>query len=176
MTGAQVVELLDLFDSRSIRCWVMGGWGIDALVDRASREHKDLDLLVHVSTLRAYSQTVEEMRFARKLEWSENRPLVLDDLAFDSAFVVAHPDGREIDVHVIDTDRLERVIPLHDDPWPLPDDALTGVGRIGGRFVRCVSRAAQRAMHSNYELPEKHQHDMRLLQGEPSSRTVIPGA
>jgi hypothetical protein len=31
--------------------------------------------------------------------------------------------------------------------------------------VRCVSRAAQLAMHSGYELPENHREDVRLLQG-----------
>lgn len=165
MSGIQVVELLDLFDELGVRCWVMGGWGVDVLLGCVSREHKDVDLLVHVSSLPVYSSAAEELGFVRKLAWSENRPLVLGSSAFDSAFVDAHPDGREIDVHVVDTDEFVRVIPLHDDPWPLLDGALAGMGRIEGRRVRCVSRAAQRAMHSNYHLPKKHQQDMRMLEG-----------
>jgi hypothetical protein len=30
--------------------------------------------------------------------------------------------------------------------------------------VRCVTRAAQIAMHSGYDLPERHREDVRLLQ------------
>ena len=29
--------------------------------------------------------------------------------------------------------------------------------------MRCVTRAAQIAMHSGYDLPEKHREDVRLL-------------
>lgn len=29
-----------------VSCWVVGGWGVDALLGRQSRPHKDLDVLV----------------------------------------------------------------------------------------------------------------------------------
>jgi lincosamide nucleotidyltransferase A/C/D/E len=81
--------------------------------------------------------------------------------------VDAHPDGREIDVHVIDIDHEGAVVQFHTDPWPLPLDTVSGVGTIDGVTVRCVSRAAQLTMHSSYDLPDKHREDIRLLQGTP---------
>jgi lincosamide nucleotidyltransferase A/C/D/E len=163
MLAEEALGIYDLLDVQRIECWVMGGWGVDALLGCVTRTHKDLDLFVHVSVLRAFSELVSSEGFTRKLEWSENRQIEVEDLLLDSAFVDAHPDGREIDVHVIDGIGAE-IVQLYDYPWPLPPDALLGNGVIAGRAVRCVSRAAQLAMHSNYDLPEKHRQDVRLIE------------
>jgi lincosamide nucleotidyltransferase A/C/D/E len=163
MLAEEALGIYDLLDVQRIECWVMGGWGVDALLGRVSRTHNDLDLLVHVSVLRAFSELVSSEGFTRKLEWSENRQIEVEGLLLDSAFVDAHPDGREIDVHVIDGIGAE-IVQLYDYPWPLPPDALLGNGVIAGRAVRCVSRAAQLSMHSNYDLPEKHRQDVRLIE------------
>jgi lincosamide nucleotidyltransferase A/C/D/E len=168
MTGAMSVEqakaVYDLLDQNSVRCWVMGGWGVDALLGCVTREHKDLDLLVLIEDLPRYVDLVRRHGFERKLVWSESQPIEIDAAPFDSAFVDAHPDGREIDVHVIDVDPRGVVTQFHADPWPLPRDAVSGTGALDGETVRCVTRAAQIAMHSGYDLPERHREDVRLLQ------------
>jgi lincosamide nucleotidyltransferase A/C/D/E len=169
MTGAMSAEQArrstNLLDQNGVRCWVMGGWGVDALLGRVTRAHKDLDLLVNIRDLLRYSEIVRSHGFDRKLEWSESQPIQVDTVRFDSAFVDTHPDGREIDVHVIDVDHEGAVVQFHTDPWPLPRDTVSGVGTIEGVRVRCVSRAAQHAMHSGYDLPEKQREDVHLLQG-----------
>jgi lincosamide nucleotidyltransferase A/C/D/E len=144
----------------------MGGWGVDALLGRVTRGHKDLDLLVLVSDLPRYADLVQEQGFERKLEWSESEPIHVGAMRFDSAFVDAHSDGREIDVHVIDIDPEGATTQLHTEPWALPRDAISGMGTIKGATVRCVSRAAQIAMHSGYDLPEQHREDVHLLRVE----------
>jgi lincosamide nucleotidyltransferase A/C/D/E len=168
MTGAMSVEqakaVYDLLDQNIVRCWVMGGWGVDALLGCVTREHKDLDLLVLIEDLPRYADLVRRHGFERKLVWSESQPIEIDAVPFDSAFVDAHPDGREIDVHVIDVDPRGVVTQFHADPWPLPRDAVSGTGALDGDTVRCVTRAAQIAMHSGYDLPERHREDVRLLQ------------
>ena len=166
MSAEQAHAVYELLDRSGVGCWVMGGWGVDALLGRVTREHKDLDLLVPITNLPRYADIVEQHGFARKLEWGENQPIAVDALPFDSAFVDAHPDGREIDVHVIDVDPQGIVTQFHLDPWPLPRDAISGAGTIEGRTVRCVTRDGQIAMHTGYSLPEKHREDVRLLQSE----------
>ncbi len=164
MSVAQVHAIYELLDQNDVRCLVMGGWGVDALLGRVTREHKDLDLLVQITDLPRYADIVHAHGFKRKLEWSESLPIRVNALHFDSAFVDAHPDGREIDVHVIDVDPSGVVTLFHTDPWPLPHNAVSGAGTIQGATVRCVTRAAQIAMHSGYDLPEKHRDDVRLMQ------------
>ena len=165
MSAERARTVYELLDQSGVRCWVMGGWGVDALLGRVTRAHKDLDLLVQIADLPRYSEIVQRHGFHRKLEWSESQPIEVGAAKFDSAFVDAHRDGREIDVHVIDVDQEGAVVQFHTHPWPLPADTISGVGTIDGVTVRCVSRAAQLAMHSSYDLPDKHRDDVHLLQG-----------
>ena len=141
MTGAMSVEqaqaVYDLLDRNGVQCWVIGGWGVDALLGRVTREHKDLDLLVLITDLPRYADIVQQHGFERKLEWSESQPIEVDALHFDSAFVDAHPDGREIDVHVIDVDPRGVVTQFHTDPWPLPGTSSSG--RERSRERRCAA-------------------------------------
>lgn len=163
MSAEQARGVYELLDEGGVSCWVMGGWGVDALLGRVTRAHKDLDLLVSISDLPRYAQIVRRHGFERLYEWSESQPIDVDAVQFDSAFVDAHPDGREIDVHVIAVDHEGAVLQFHTDPWPLPGGTVSGVGTIDGVTVRCVSLDGQLAMHTGYQLPEKHREDVRLL-------------
>jgi lincosamide nucleotidyltransferase A/C/D/E len=164
MAADEALEIYALLDSGGVRCWVMGGWGVDALLGFTSRSHKDLDLLVHRADLARYRHITDAAGFCRKQEWEESRPIVLNTVTYDSAFVDEHADGRQIDVHVVDVDDTGGVLQFHAGPWPLPADTLSGSGTLAGRELRCVSRSAQLAMHSSYQLPDRHRDDLRLLQ------------
>ncbi len=115
----------------------MGGWGVDALLGRQTRPHKDLDVLV-----------------------------LVDDLPdrLPTAFVATDPAGRELDVHVVEITSRGHVVVLCDVPWRLDANALDGRGRIGGVEVACASADAQIAMHDGYDLPDTHRRDVALLQ------------
>ena len=163
MTADEAVNIYDLLDSGGVRCWVMGGWGVDALLGFTSRNHKDLDLLVHRADQARYREITRRAGFCRKLEWEESRPVVVHNVTYDSAFVDTCADGSAIDIHVADVDDEGAVVQFHDGPWPLPADTLLGKGTLAGRELKCMSRSAQLAMHSTYQLPDKHRDDGRLL-------------
>ncbi len=52
MPAEHVVEVYDLLASRGIGVWIDGGWGVDALLERQTREHGDLDIAIQVKTYR----------------------------------------------------------------------------------------------------------------------------
>jgi lincosamide nucleotidyltransferase A/C/D/E len=37
-------KVLDLFDELKISYWLDGGWGVDVLVGKQTREHRDVDI------------------------------------------------------------------------------------------------------------------------------------
>jgi lincosamide nucleotidyltransferase A/C/D/E len=143
----------------------MGGWGVDALLHRETRTHHDLDLLVRVDHLPLLDSWLRGEGFERRYAWDEGQQLQIGGQSFETAFVEAHPDGRELDVHGVEVSAEGSPRLATRDPWDLPSDTLTGTGLIAGQTVPCVSREAQRAMHRGYELPEEHQLDLRLLDG-----------
>lgn len=163
MSASQAAAILHGLTALGVRCWVMGGWGVDALLSRSSREHHDLDLLVQVDDLVVLARWMDDNSFTWLYDWDESQPIDLDGVRRSSAFVAGHEDGRELDVHglrVGDDGTFELAT---SDPWTLPADALSGRGVIGGLDVACVSRGAQGAMHTGYELPAQHLKDLRLL-------------
>ena len=159
------MALCQLLAQRNIANWVMGGWGVDALLGRQTRNHHDLDLLVSFDDLGALQDLLFEQGFSRKLIWDdENRWVDVRGVQSPTAFVEADGRGRELDVHVIQLVPGGAPIPLCDVPWSFDEHSLlNGVGTIAGAPVRCVSTETQLQMHAGYELPPNHQQDVERL-------------
>ena len=162
MTARQTVDFVESAAAAVVPMWIMGGWGIDALLGDETRDHHDLDVLVRVGDLPALNFMLRRQGFTRAYEWEENDPCHVDGRTWDTAFVERHHDGREIDVHAFEVEGGMVSLRMK-DPWSLPPGSLDGSGTICGRVVPCVTAEAQRAMHQGYELPEKHREDLRRL-------------
>jgi lincosamide nucleotidyltransferase A/C/D/E len=163
LSAQAAADLYEALRDRGVRCWVMGGWGVDALVGSQTREHHDLDVLVLGDDLTALAEVFDDEGFLIQHVWEEeNRWLDVDGTRWPTAFVAANSQGVELDVHLIEL-RGSAVRPLCNVPWPLEADSLEGRGVISGRPVDCVSARTQLAMHRGYELPEAHQCDVDQL-------------
>ena len=165
LSAEDAAALCALLEERGIRFWVMGGWGVDALLGSQTRPHKDLDALVSLDDLPTLWDLLDAHGFTLRYVWEENRWLDDEPHRWPTAFVVADGDGRELDVHVISIEPDGAVIQRYANPWPFPS-AITGQGSIAGVAVTCVSRETQLAMHTGYVLPDGHQRDLELLQAE----------
>jgi hypothetical protein len=44
MTSADVIDIYSTLGGLGIKIWIDGGWGVDALLGRQTRPHKDLDI------------------------------------------------------------------------------------------------------------------------------------
>jgi hypothetical protein len=79
-TAERTASTWSLLEREGIRSWVIGGWGIDALVGRQTREHHDLDLFLLDDDLRAMFGVPGVLRLARAI------PLVGEPLARRTPF------------------------------------------------------------------------------------------
>jgi lincosamide nucleotidyltransferase A/C/D/E len=165
LSAHEAVALCQLLAQRSIRFWVMGGWGVDALLHRETRPHKDLDLLVALDDLPPLWKLLDEHGFTLQYVWEENRWVDTDAHRWPTAFVTPDTQGRELDVHVIDIGPDGAIMQLYDPPWAFPD-SITGEGSIAGAAVTCVSKETQLAMHTDYALPEGQRRDLELLRAD----------
>ena len=52
-TAEDVIELYSALRAEGIRVWVDGGWGIDALLGKQTRPHKDFDAIAAFEDLSA---------------------------------------------------------------------------------------------------------------------------
>jgi lincosamide nucleotidyltransferase A/C/D/E len=167
MSARQVAGLQVRSIERGVDWCIVGGWGVDALLRTVTREHKDLDVLLPLAALQVGMSLLAEEGFLLASTWPESRgiadhhPLLGEPVP--SAFVLAHADGREIDIHIYH-ERGTQLVSLWDTDLALLSADLAATGAIDGVLVRCMTASMQLTCHQGYDLPAAHAADVRLLQ------------
>jgi lincosamide nucleotidyltransferase A/C/D/E len=174
VTAEDVVDLYSGLLARGVQLWVDGGWGIDALLERQTRSHKDFDAIVAFEDLPALTRFLSGCGFALKEIWPENLwapcPELLALIGREhpaveaaTAFVLDDDSGRELDFHVVHFDEYGRGMPAWNTDFVFSPEAFAGLGIVGSTRVRCLSAEAQMRTHTGYVLQESDMHDLRLL-------------
>ncbi len=165
LSPEDALHLYRLAEANSIRLWISGGWGIDALLGEQTRSHKDLDVIMLLDDVTRLCQLLAGEGYRLKMLWSENQMAVDGGgNSVETAFVLGEPGGRELDVHAMTLDEAGRGIPAwREESLTFSAEDLSGQGVIGGGAVRCLSAASQVTCHTGYTLPEAHKADLLRL-------------
>ena len=132
--------------------WVAGGWGVDALVGRQTRPHRDLDLALEASRLDQAVALLSRLGYHPETDWL---PVRLELAATGKRWVDLHPV-------VFDEQGNGRQQGLDGTSFAYPAADLV-VGRIDGHPLPCLSAARQRVFHSGYVPRAVDIHDLALL-------------
>ncbi|MEV5840661.1 amino acid transporter [Streptomyces sp. NPDC051985] len=153
MSSDDVLSVLALLSRVDADVWIGGGWGIDALVGEQTRPHRDLDLMHRLDQEDAVVEALARAGYAEHLD---QRPV---------RFVVAAPNGREIDLHPLvfadDGSALQASFDP-DRPFRYPASAFV-TGTIDATTVPCLSAAQQAHFHQGYDPAPRDRHDMARL-------------
>jgi lincosamide nucleotidyltransferase A/C/D/E len=94
MPAEVVVGIVDAMHAAGLRCWVVGGWGVDALVGRATRTHRDVDLAVEHQDMEKATQVLLGLGYREWYRVDPDVPLLTQIVFTD------HPvAGRAVDLH-----------------------------------------------------------------------------
>jgi lincosamide nucleotidyltransferase A/C/D/E len=147
----EVDRILLALEGRSIRVWVLGGWGVDALVGRQTRDHRDLDLAIDAEQ---WDDCWAEMAVLGYQPETDLWPIRVE---------FASPEGW-VDVHPVRFDPSGDGVQAGPDgtTFDYPRNHLT-TGTLNSRTVPCVSAAWQLAVHSGYEPQPQDVADVELL-------------
>jgi lincosamide nucleotidyltransferase A/C/D/E len=174
VTESDVVEVLDRLEAVGVRAWVDGGWGVDALVGKATRAHADLDLALNREQLDVARRALEEVGFEHDRARQPGLPARL---------VMRDAGAREVDLQPLAFDAAGdgwQRLSASGMAWGrYPVDDLRATGTIGGRPVRCLSPQLQMRFRLGYEWSERDVHDVRLLVerfGVPAPPPFQPGS
>jgi lincosamide nucleotidyltransferase A/C/D/E len=137
-----------------IKIWIDGGWGVDALLGKQTRFHKDLDIVIQKKDIPAF------MRLLKAQEYKE----IKLDIAQPHNIVLADDCSHEIDVHVIVlNENGDGMYGPVENGVVFPAASLTGKGKIGNLEVNCISPEYVVKFHSGYELKEKDCKDILAI-------------
>jgi YbgC/YbaW family acyl-CoA thioester hydrolase len=154
MSAARAAAVLGRLDERGIVVWLEGGWGIDALLGRQTREHDDLDVIVPMHDLRELESALRALGYRHGFAGG---PL---------SFEVVDEDGRQIDVHPASIEPNGDAVYLMEDgrEWTYPRGSLSGSGSIAGNPVKCLAPDMALVCHSQgYALDRDHRRDVEAL-------------
>ncbi|MFG3039358.1 nucleotidyltransferase domain-containing protein [Streptomyces sp. NPDC048330] len=153
MRGVDVLEIIAALRDAGSDVWIGGGWGIDALLGRQTRPHRDLDVMHRLEHEPTILATLARAGFEETLDW---RPV---------RFVVTDSSGREIDLHplVFAPDESATQSSLEPErPFVYPAPCFV-TGTIEGVTVPCLSPEQQVYFHQGYEPADRDRHDMAQL-------------
>ncbi len=154
MPSSDLIELYSSLYSSGIQIWIDGGWGVDALLGKQTRSHKDLDIVIQEKVLPEFRKFLESQGYR--------------DIKLDGAkpwnFVLGDDKGHEIDVHVVVLDdKGNGIYGPAENGQMYPAESLTGTGTIEDQPVKCISPEWMIRFHSGYELKEKDFKDVSAL-------------
>ena len=166
VAAEDVIEIYEKLSTNGIQVWLTGGWGIDALLGRQTRRHKDLDVIMLLDDMLRMRELLSMDGYELDVLWSENRTAIdTNSNETATAFVLKDAEGREFDAHAITLDDRGNGIPAWDEAedFIFKREDLEGFGTVAGFAVQCITPGSQIVCHLGYELPEKQLKDLVLL-------------
>ena len=162
------IQIYHSLSAAGIQVWLTGGWGIDALLQKQTRPHKDLDILMEVDDAVPMRNLLRQAGYSLKGLWSEN-VWVLDTQGTEipTAFVLQDSEGSKVDAHATWLDGSGRATPAWaSEGLIFSREDLAGEGTISGFAVRCISPQTQLRCHMSYDLPPEQVRDVELLRAQ----------
>ena len=155
MPPETVRTLVTALQERGVEACVGGGWAVDALVGRTTRQHADLDVWVNATDFEGLLAAFADQGIDRIYPWPGDRPW---------NFVLHDGDSRRVDLHVHESLGDGR---LHygsvKAPFIFSDHDLSGKGEIAEISVRCERPEFALQNHTGYQVRDVDRHDVALL-------------
>ena len=159
MAAVQLSEVLSVsaaLTGAGIRHWAGGGWGVDALVGRQTRLHRDLDLAVDAAQLSQAVRLLSALGYRPETDWL---PVRLELAADGERWVDLHPVvfGADGDGRQAGPDGSHFTYPAAD----------LVAGAVAGQPLPCLSARLQRVFHSGCPPRALDEADLALLADLP---------
>ena len=152
ISADDVVDVLDRLAAAGIGASVAGGWAVDALLGRVTREHGDIDLAVDDADIARAIAALEGLGLRVEID---ERP----------ARLAMGDRRRTVDLHPVrwGADGVGRQSTGTGGKFVYPPGSTDARGRIGGRDVRCLTPELLVTFHLGYEPRDIDRADMTAL-------------
>lgn len=148
------MKVLRIMEASGIRYWLDGGWGVDVLGGKQSREHRDIDIDFDA----VYTEKLLEILKYHGYEIeTDQSPVRIELYSEKLGYIDIHP-------FVLRGDGTAKQADLEGGWYEFAADYF-GSAVFENKRVPCISAKGQSVFHSGYELREIDRHDMESLEG-----------
>jgi|GEM_PF-453953 len=145
-TADDVLRVLDALHETEVPAWLVGGWGVSALLGRQNRRHVDVDVAVE------HGARTAALAALATIGYEPYDDGVCGGVWMPARTILRDAEGRHLELLAV-SEREQAAYP----PGWLVD------GKVGGRTVPCASAALQLRLHKGYRPRPEDRRDVAAL-------------
>lgn len=152
-TKEDLMKVIALFEQLKITYWLDGGWGVDILAGKQTRNHRDIDIDFDSRYTEELLDVLLKQGYKIDTDW---KPVRIELYSDELGFLDIHP-------FVLHEDGTSKQADLEGGWYEFEKDYF-GSALFEGKTIPCISLKGQMVFHSGYELRDKDLHDISVLE------------
>lgn len=152
-TKEDLMKVINILEETGIRYWLDGGWGVDVLVGRQTRSHRDIDIDFDARHTERLLKVLKACGYEMEVDWS---PVRMELHSEELGYIDIHP-------FVIEEDgRAKQANP--EGGWYELEADYFGSALFENVRIPCISAKGQKAFHTGYDPREVDEQDMEHIE------------
>lgn len=152
-TKEDVMTVIKILEDAGITYWLDGGWGIDALVGRQTRAHRDIDIDFDARHTEELLKILADYGYEVDTDWT---PVRIELYSKEFGYLDIHP-------FVLNDDGTSKQANPEGGWYEFEADYF-GNAVFEGKTIPCISVKGQKVFHTGYKLRDIDKHDMEMLE------------
>lgn len=152
-TKEDLMTIISLLESANIKYWIDGGWGVDILAGKQTRNHRDIDVNYDAQHTEKLLSILFEYGYEIDTDW---RPVRIELYSEKYGYLDIHP-------FILNGDGTSKQADLEGGFYEFERDFFSNAS-FEEKTIPCISLKGQKIFHSGYELRDKDEHDILLLE------------
>ena len=143
-TKEDLMTIINLLENANIKYWIDGGWGVDILAGKQTRNHRDIDVNFDAQHTEKLLNLLFEYGYKIDTDW---KPVRIELYSEKYGYLDIHP-------FILNEDGTSKQADLEGGFYEFEKDFFSNA-IFEGKTIPCISLKGQKIFHSGYELRDK---------------------
>lgn len=152
-TKEDLITIINLLENANIKYWIDGGWGVDILAGKQTRNHRDIDVNFDAQHTEKLLNLLFEYGYKIDTDW---KPVRIELYSEKYGYLDIHP-------FILNEDGTSKQADLEGGFYEFEKDFFSNA-IFEGKTIPCISLKGQKIFHSGYELRDKDKKDIAVLE------------
>ena len=153
-TKEDLMTIINLLKDSNIKYWIDGGWGVDILAGKQTRNHRDIDVDFDAQHTEELLKILLKYGYEVDTDW---KPVRIELYSEKYGYLDIHP-------FILNEDGTSKQADLEGGFYEFEKDFFSNA-IFEGKTSPCISLKGQKIFHSGYELRDKDKQDISVLEG-----------
>ena len=152
-TKEDLMTIINLLEDSNIKYWIDGGWGVDILAGKQTRNHRDIDVDFDAQHTEELLKILLKYGYEVDTDW---KPVRIELYSEKYGYLDIHP-------FILNEDGTSKQADLEGGFYEFEKDFFSNA-IFEGKKISCISLKGQKIFHSGYELRDKDKQDIAVLE------------